>query len=212
VPKGPQEPQDQPVRLAIQYGRRYREVTAVVGAEYTVDPLNPQKLKHRGRQCTLLGLVRDDIGTPMKAQVRFLDNGRQGRVDLEDLTAPGLTKDRGPSPAPAHAEPESPAWSAATLNLDGLEHDIDLLLNGVSEQLKRKDNPPPDEATADILFTTLLMEGMEQMLQYLAQNVAEPEARNRIAHMRQRFGGFKGATRAVTEYRTRRLQRLIPKH
>jgi hypothetical protein len=55
------------------------------GREYEVQPPNQQKLRHRGRRCTVVGWVLDDIGNPMKVSVRFGDNGRRGRVDLEDL-------------------------------------------------------------------------------------------------------------------------------
>lgn len=82
----------EPVKLICSFGNRWREITAVVGAKYEVRPLNPQKQKHRGRQCEVLDFVRDDIGHAQKVEVRFLDNGRRGRVDMFDLFAEGLTR------------------------------------------------------------------------------------------------------------------------
>lgn len=81
-----------PVVVTCGFGSRVRKVTAVVGAEYEVQPLNPRKKKHRGRRCVILGFARDDIGYPGKAVVRFLDNNRRGRVDVADLKAEGLTE------------------------------------------------------------------------------------------------------------------------
>lgn len=74
------------------FGKKVRKVTAVVGAEYEVLPLNPRKKKHRGRRCVILDFVRDGIGCAYKAVVRFLDNNRWGRVDIADLKAEGLTE------------------------------------------------------------------------------------------------------------------------
>lgn len=62
-----------------------RSLKVEIGKEYGVQPPNPQKLKHRGRRCTVLDWVLDDIGSVMGVAVRFIDNNRRGRVDIGDL-------------------------------------------------------------------------------------------------------------------------------
>ncbi|QDV67679.1 hypothetical protein Poly24_13810 [Rosistilla carotiformis] len=65
-------------------GRKRREtVTLTIGETYRVEPLNPQKKKHRGRVCAILEF--DDDFMPGFASVRFHDNNRVGKVDLSDL-------------------------------------------------------------------------------------------------------------------------------
>ncbi|MGC4376209.1 hypothetical protein WD019_04610 [Fictibacillus sp. Mic-4] len=59
----------------------------VIGGEYVVKPENPLKLKHRDRIVTVHKFVEDHIGNPIKAAVKFKDNGRVGRVDVTDLAA-----------------------------------------------------------------------------------------------------------------------------
>lgn len=60
-----------------------REFCVTVGSRYRVEPLNPAKLKHRGRA----GVVESLAGEPFlnEATIRFDDNGRCGRVDVSDL-------------------------------------------------------------------------------------------------------------------------------
>jgi hypothetical protein len=81
-----------PEVITCGFREKERRVTAVIGAEYEIDPLNPQKKKHRGRRCVVLDFVRDDRGQAYKVVVRFLDNNRRGRVDIDDLKAEGLTE------------------------------------------------------------------------------------------------------------------------
>jgi hypothetical protein len=50
-----------------------------VGRRYVVRPQNPRKLKHRDRECVLLGLDGPH------AKVKFLDNNRFGKPDASDL-------------------------------------------------------------------------------------------------------------------------------
>lgn len=75
----------------VRFGRsgEWREVAPVVGSTYLLEPLNPQKKKHRGRRCILLRVAGDRWGRT--AEVRFLDveKGRAavGVVALPDLVA-----------------------------------------------------------------------------------------------------------------------------
>jgi hypothetical protein len=62
-----------------------RMLTIKIGDTYWVQPDNPQKLKHRGKQCIVKKFEKDDLGNYVEAIVTFLDNNRTGRVDLEDL-------------------------------------------------------------------------------------------------------------------------------
>ncbi|MFB5268111.1 hypothetical protein ACE41H_15190 [Paenibacillus enshidis] len=67
-----------------------------IGRTYWVHPDNPLKLKHRGRNCVVTNFYRDKHGHAIDASVRFLDDNRKGRVDLNDLVAdePALTLKR----------------------------------------------------------------------------------------------------------------------
>lgn len=55
------------------------------GEVYIVQPQNPQKLKHRDRLCEIIDLEEDHTG---QVKVKFLDNKRVGKVDLNDLFEP----------------------------------------------------------------------------------------------------------------------------
>jgi len=73
----------------ITFASSGRKVTLKVGKEYVVQPLNSQKKKHRDRHCMILDFVpvSEDHPRDIVAKVRFLDNNRIGRVELEDLTS-----------------------------------------------------------------------------------------------------------------------------
>lgn len=58
-------------------------VTITIGSNYRVEPMNPQKKKHRDRVCTIIEF--DDDLMPKNASVRFQDNNRIGKVCLSDL-------------------------------------------------------------------------------------------------------------------------------
>lgn len=75
------------MEVSVTAGGRSRKVTLVAGEEYVVQPLNPQKLKHRGRRCLLLDFVpvSDSHPKDLVAKVRFVDNNRIGRAELADL-------------------------------------------------------------------------------------------------------------------------------
>ncbi len=88
----------------------YREGTTVlrmqtikVGDTLWVQPDNPQKLKHRGRQCVVKNFHKDDLGNYIQAVVTFLDNNRSGRVDLTDL----VVENKGETPGAGNDFPPS---------------------------------------------------------------------------------------------------------
>jgi len=60
-------------------------VKLIPGKQYIVEPLNPQKKKHRGRICTITGFEINQIGDTLKIKVQFTDNNRHGKVSVEDL-------------------------------------------------------------------------------------------------------------------------------
>lgn len=70
-----------------------REIKATVGKRYLVSPMNPKKMKHRGRTCVIESLEGRD------AEVRFDDNHRLGRVDITDLV-PASKANRTPASDP----------------------------------------------------------------------------------------------------------------
>jgi hypothetical protein len=66
---------------------RQRTVTLEVGKEYMIKPINPHNRENRGRKCLLLEFVPYSYDKPddIVAIVKFLDNLRKGRIELEDL-------------------------------------------------------------------------------------------------------------------------------
>jgi hypothetical protein len=63
-----------------------RKVVLESGKLYKVDPINPQKMKHRGRICEFIRWYDDDSrGERDIIEVRFLDTNRKGRVEGSDL-------------------------------------------------------------------------------------------------------------------------------
>lgn len=68
-----------------------RIVIIEIDRQYVVRPHNKRKLKHRDRECIVLDVVPISESHPHDkiAQVRFLDNNRQGRVELFDLVPVG---------------------------------------------------------------------------------------------------------------------------
>jgi hypothetical protein len=69
------------------YGKARRQVVLGIGKEYVIQPLNPRKTKNRDRRCVLLEFAPVSQHEPdyIKAKVRYLDSGRIGRIELEDL-------------------------------------------------------------------------------------------------------------------------------
>jgi hypothetical protein len=71
-------------RMEVGFGRLTRKILIAVGQAYYIEPLNPRKLKHRGRPCQITEL--DDDYMPDLAAVRFLDEkGGWAKVDCRDL-------------------------------------------------------------------------------------------------------------------------------
>jgi hypothetical protein len=58
-------------------------VTVVIGGTYVVKPDNPKKMKHRDRIVVVREFLEDHKG--IRALVRFKDDNRFGRIDVEDL-------------------------------------------------------------------------------------------------------------------------------
>ena len=78
------------ITVSSAYGAQKRRVVLKIGEEYVVHPLNGQKKKHRDRHCVILDFVPVSGAQPrdVVAKVRFLDNNRIGRTDLDDLVKP----------------------------------------------------------------------------------------------------------------------------
>jgi hypothetical protein len=66
-------------------GELLRDFKLKIGDSYVVEPINKNKLKHRGRKCTITGYEYDDLNNAKKARVKFHDTDRYGKVDLEDF-------------------------------------------------------------------------------------------------------------------------------
>jgi hypothetical protein len=82
-----QDPVIRSVVVTSRYQDQTREVLVEVGREYEVQSLNPRRTKNRGRRCMVLGFITE-LTSFGKAEVRFLDTGRRGLVDREDLAVP----------------------------------------------------------------------------------------------------------------------------
>ncbi|MED1645575.1 hypothetical protein P4U99_20740 [Brevibacillus agri] len=88
----------------VSFRREYEGKTITVklipGNHYLVEPINPQKKKHRGRICTIIGFEQNDIRDPLKILVQFSDNNRHGKVSIDDLLEfkRQRKKDRQPEP------------------------------------------------------------------------------------------------------------------
>ncbi|WP_391558952.1 hypothetical protein [Robertmurraya sp.] len=65
-------------------GKTVSKTELIHGNRYRVEPLNPQKLKHRGRAGVLVGFVEGKLG-PDQVKIKFEDTGRVGQVQLDDL-------------------------------------------------------------------------------------------------------------------------------
>jgi hypothetical protein len=78
-------------KLAVMtiYGAKGKTILRI-GKEYIIQPLNPLKKKHRNRRCIVLDFVPVSESHPIDivAKVRFVDNNRIGRTELDDLVSP----------------------------------------------------------------------------------------------------------------------------
>jgi hypothetical protein len=77
--------------IMTSFGSKRRKMTIKVGKEYVIQPLNTLKKKHRDGRCVVLGFVPVSESHPrdIVAKVRFLDNNRIGRTELDDLVSVG---------------------------------------------------------------------------------------------------------------------------
>lgn len=62
-----------------------RDLMIKVGETYWVQPDNPLKRKHRGKQCVVKGFIKDDLGTVEAAEVYLIGSKRSGKVEITDL-------------------------------------------------------------------------------------------------------------------------------
>jgi hypothetical protein len=65
-------------------GETIRKVDLIIGKEYRVNPIKTTKQKHRGRD-VVLNKISNDGFKGCRAYVKFIDNMRPGKVDIEDL-------------------------------------------------------------------------------------------------------------------------------
>lgn len=60
-----------------------RKTLIKIGAKYVVQPLNSNKLKNRDREVGVIKFIGTNDG--IMVQVKFLDTGRVGRIQPEEL-------------------------------------------------------------------------------------------------------------------------------
>ena len=61
-----------------------RKLTLRIGGEYVVSPLNPKKMKNRGRRVLIRDFTRTEKGDA-EIRVKYLDNNKAGKAIAEDL-------------------------------------------------------------------------------------------------------------------------------
>lgn len=59
-------------------------LTLKIGEEYVVSPLNPQKMKNRGRRVLIRDFTTNQRGDA-EVRVKYLDNNKAGKAFAEDL-------------------------------------------------------------------------------------------------------------------------------
>lgn len=70
----------------VSNGEVVSSVDLHIGGNYLVEPESPNKLKHRGRYCTIVEFELDEIKSlTERCKVRFHDNNRTGMVVFSDL-------------------------------------------------------------------------------------------------------------------------------
>ncbi|MET1180561.1 hypothetical protein ABG775_21730 [Peribacillus simplex] len=62
----------------------YRKLNLTIGDTFIVEPVKKNKKKHRGRLVQIHSFV-DDFRGKLRVRVKFIDNGRLGFVELDDL-------------------------------------------------------------------------------------------------------------------------------
>lgn len=58
-------------------------IQVTTGHRYVIEPPNPRKTRNRGRQCEVVGIKSGTNGHYV--DIRYLDNGRRGRAEFEEL-------------------------------------------------------------------------------------------------------------------------------
>lgn len=61
-----------------------RNLTLKIGEEYVVSPLNPKKMKNRGRRVLIRDFTPNQRGDA-EVRVKYLDNNKAGKAFAEDL-------------------------------------------------------------------------------------------------------------------------------
>lgn len=69
----------------VKDNKTLRNFKIKIGSQYIVEPINKNKKKHRGRRCIIQGFDYNVRNHPSKARVKFLDSGRIGKIELDDL-------------------------------------------------------------------------------------------------------------------------------
>jgi len=72
------QPTDEPATRIAMWGKQKRKISLIAGALCKVEPMNPRKLKSRGRSCVLLQHARFYAD---KGQVRWEDTKRVGEEE-----------------------------------------------------------------------------------------------------------------------------------
>lgn len=62
----------------------YRKLNLTVGDTFVVEPVKKNRKKHRDRLVQIHSFV-DDFRRELRVRVRFIDTGRLGFVELDDL-------------------------------------------------------------------------------------------------------------------------------
>lgn len=68
----------------INAGKVVRNLTLKIGEEYVVSPLNPQKMKNRGRRVLIRDFNTNQRGDA-EVRVKYLDTNKAGKAFAEDL-------------------------------------------------------------------------------------------------------------------------------
>jgi len=68
-------------------GQDQKDIKIEIGKEYIIQPLNPRKLKNRGRHCLVLDFVplSETHIDYIVAKVRYTDNNHIGKAELSEL-------------------------------------------------------------------------------------------------------------------------------
>ncbi|MGB1253360.1 MAG: recombinase family protein [Candidatus Promineifilaceae bacterium] len=82
------------MRVSSYSREQSRTVMVMIGKRYIVQPLDPHKLRHRGREVTVLGFLSTDPDKDkpnMIAKVQFTDDKQTSHIELDELLPVGDT-------------------------------------------------------------------------------------------------------------------------